>query len=66
MFFDHRVGLGFNIISSSKVHLREKKIYLQKKRNPSNFVNFTSQGWPSVDTNFENGEILRVVRTEAI
>ena len=42
IFFDHHVGFGFNI--------------LQKKRNPLNFVKFTSQGRPGVDTILKMGK----------
>ena len=42
IFFDHRVGFGLNI--------------LQKKLNPSNFVSFTSQGRPGVDTILKTGK----------
>ena len=55
IFFDLRFGFGFNI--------------LQKKRSPLNFVNFTSQGRPGVDTILKMGKFYvwsHVVRTEAI
>ena len=42
---------------------------LQKKLNPSNFVKFTSQGRPGVDTILKMGKFYvwsHVVRTEAI